>query len=125
MNDLDAYEHFLQSSKQAVRLFLEGMNRENLDMLINGVRKNRQALARVGEKANTPIETSMLTKLCDVAEQLGGAGKPSGAGGGDCGIAFMYSKDQVENLFHSWKEVGIKPLTLQPSLEGEHVVINE
>ncbi|MBT2653251.1 MULTISPECIES: phosphomevalonate kinase [Oceanobacillus] len=125
VNDLDAYEHFLQSSKQAVRLFLEGMNRENLDMLINGVRKNRQALARVGEKANTPIETSMLTKLCDVAEQLGGAGKPSGAGGGDCGIAFMYSKDQVENLFHSWKEVGIKPLTLQPSLEGEHVVINE
>lgn len=125
VSDSDAYEHFLQSSKEAVGLFLDGMNSENLSMLMDGVRKNRQALAHVGQKAKTPIETSMLTKLCDLAEQLGGAGKPSGAGGGDCGIAFMYSKDQAENLFHAWAEVGIKPLTLQPSLEGEQVVIEE
>lgn len=125
VSDSDAYEHFLQSSKEAVGLFLDGMNSENLSMLMDGVRKNRQALAHVGQKAKTPIETSMLTKLCDLAEQLGGAGKPSGAGGGDCGIAFMYSKDQAENLFHAWAEVGIKPLTLQPSLEGEHVLIEE
>ncbi|MFS0749459.1 phosphomevalonate kinase [Oceanobacillus sp. 1P07AA] len=124
-SDSDAYEYFLQSSEEAVRLFLDGMNKENLDMLMTGVQKNRQALVYVGEKANTPIETPMLSNLCDLAERLGGAGKPSGAGGGDCGIAFMYSKEQVDNLFHAWKEVGIKPLTLQPSLEGECTLTNE
>ena len=44
------------------------------------------------------------------------AGKPSGAGGGDCGIAVSLLEDSPEKqqqLFREWEKVGIIPLTLQ------------
>ncbi|MFC4024913.1 phosphomevalonate kinase [Oceanobacillus longus] len=113
-----AFQTFLKNSDEAVANFLTGMEEEDFNLLIRGVKQNRQALAAVGRHANTWIETPLLSKLCDLAETFGGAGKPSGAGGGDCGIAFMPTKEKAEGLMKTWEEVGIKPLTLQLNSHG-------
>ncbi len=113
-----AFDSFLKNSENAVGDFLTGMEEENVELLLKGVRKNRQALSTVGKDANTPIETPLLSKLCDLAESLGGAGKPSGAGGGDCGIAFMPTQEKADELMKLWEKAGIKPLTLQPNSHG-------
>ncbi|UJL46609.1 phosphomevalonate kinase [Virgibacillus sp. NKC19-16] len=111
---LAKFQQFLTNSEEAVGYFLKGMTESDVDLLLRGVKKNRQALATVGKHADVAIETPLLRTLCDLAEGYGGAGKPSGAGGGDCGIAFMPSKEKAEALMQAWEQAGIKPLDIQP-----------
>ncbi len=112
------YEQFLSDSGKAVGSFLDGVQHDYATKVIEGVRLNRQALSVVGKNAGVDIETSALTVLCDLAEKHGGAGKPSGAGGGDCGIAFMPSEEQANELMKAWKKAGIKPLDLTLCSDG-------
>ncbi|RKQ29083.1 phosphomevalonate kinase [Oceanobacillus halophilus] len=117
-NNPEQFYRFLEDSKFAVNKFYTGMNESNLSLVLEGVKENRRALAKVGEHANTPIETVQLSNLCNLAEQHGGAGKPSGAGGGDCGIAFMPSKEKAEHVIKAWEKEGIKPLFIHPYPHG-------
>lgn len=112
------FEAFLTTSETAVNHILTGMETENIPLLLEGIKQNRQSLAKVGRDAGAPVETPLLSTLCDLAEQYGGAGKPSGAGGGDCGIAFMPTKAKAEALMEAWCEAGIKPLDIQPNPFG-------
>ncbi|AXI11062.1 phosphomevalonate kinase [Oceanobacillus zhaokaii] len=121
-DNLEQYEKFLHDSEAAVGTFFKGMEEESVADLLEGVKANRQALATVGKHANAPIETPLLATLCNLAEQFGGAGKPSGAGGGDCGIAFMPSREQATELMRAWEEAGIKPLALQPNSHGAMLI---
>lgn len=113
-----AFQQFLNDSETAVAAFFQGMQEKNIPLLLEGVKKNRQSLAAVGRASNTEIETPLLRTLCDLAEQYGGAGKPSGAGGGDCGIAFMPSREKAEALMDAWEKAGIKPLDIQVNEAG-------
>ncbi len=112
------FHAFLKSSEKAVHKFLTGMDEENPSSILTGIKENRLALAEIGKQADVLIETPLLTTLSDLAEKLGGAGKPSGAGGGDCGIAFMPTKRQREELFHAWERAGIKPLAIKSHPAG-------
>ncbi|WP_246202653.1 phosphomevalonate kinase [Virgibacillus doumboii] len=109
------YEAFLTDSQTAVSTFLKGISEEDTSLIFKGIKQNRHALAAVGQNANAEVETPLLKKLCDLAEAYGGAGKPSGAGGGDCGIAFLPSRDKAEQLMKVWEQAGIKPLDIVTS----------
>lgn len=117
----DQFQQFLTDSEQAVDNFLKGMTESDTSLLLKGVKQNRRALAKVGENAKVAIETPLLSKLCDLAEQYGGAGKPSGAGGGDCGIAFMPSKEAAQEVMEAWTLAGIKPLDIKVNPYGAKV----
>ncbi|MFD1453718.1 phosphomevalonate kinase [Oceanobacillus sojae] len=106
------YEQFLSESRVAVSNFLNGVTYADPVQIIEGIRLNRRALAELGRNGGVDVETPALTDLCDLAEQHGGVGKPSGAGGGDCGIAFLPSEEKAEQLKNAWKKAGIKPLDL-------------
>lgn len=112
------FTSFLKNSDEAVSSFLRGAKTEDVSELFHGIKKNRQALAKVGSEAKTHIETPLLGELCELAEQYGGAGKPSGAGGGDCGIAFLPSRTNALELQQAWAQNGIKPLALTVSKNG-------
>lgn len=114
----EAFKEFLQESERAVQMLLTGMEEENESLLFRGVKANREALATVGKQAQVSIETPDLRKLSDLAEELGGAGKSSGAGGGDCGIAFMPTKEAAQRLYNAWETSHIRPLPLQSHPEG-------
>lgn len=117
-SNLNKYQEFLRNSKEAVEHFLRGVQAENISLILQGIKQNRFALIKVGKEAQTELETSMIAQLCNLAEKLGGTAKQSGAGGGDCGIAFMPSIESANNLTHVWKEAGIIPLELQPYFNG-------
>ena len=72
----------------------------------------RKALTYLGSRAGIEIETASLQLLAKVAFEAGGAGKVSGAGGGDCGIAFATSVEQADAVRRAWREAGIEPLAL-------------
>src|SRR5699024_8989683 len=108
------YAEFMVQSNTAVRGVLTGMNENDINLFFEGIQMNRVALQKLGEKAGVPIETEELKTLCDVAEKLGGVAKPSGAGGGDCGIAFVSSHEKANELAQAWEKEGIQTLDIQP-----------
>lgn len=113
-----AYAAFLAGSKAAVEDVLHGMQHNDLARFLKGIEANRVVLAELGLAANVVIETERLLELSEIAKDLGGAGKLSGAGGGDCGIAFVQSEFAADILKRQWELAGIKPLNMVMSLTG-------
>lgn len=121
-SNLQQFRQFLIDSELAVAKILKGIKEKSISTLLEGVKENRNCLAVVGEDAEVEIETALLAKLADLAEEFGGAGKLSGAGGGDCGIAFMRTIEEMRQLQVAWKSSGIRPLAIQPYSKGAHLI---
>lgn len=113
INDQQSYDNFLSASESAVEDILLGMKQDNSAGFLRGIEKNRIALATLGRAAGITIETERLYQLSLAAKLLAGAGKLSGAGGGDCGIAFVDAAEKVTALNEAWIAVGIKVLTMR------------
>lgn len=120
-----AYNQFLTDSKEAVRIIVDGIRNDDFNKFVKGIKSNRHALATLGEIAQVPIETEKLAVLSDSAEQLDGAGKLSGAGGGDCGLAFLRSSENRQKLYKQWERHGIKPLSLSIENHGTTTIYDE
>lgn len=117
LTEPQSYEQFLKESAHAVACFVKGFEQGNNELVLDGISQNRYALRKIGEAAGVPIETPKLKVLCDLADEFGRA-KPSGAGGGDCGIAFIHHRSQRESLYGAWTKAGILPLHLRVSENG-------
>ncbi|MDY0395007.1 hypothetical protein RWE15_11945 [Virgibacillus halophilus] len=57
----------------AVEKFMTGIEQNDIEKLLAGVTLNRKALKKVGQAADVPIETPLLSTLCDLAEKHGGS----------------------------------------------------
>jgi phosphomevalonate kinase len=113
-----AYEDFLAASRTAVEHLAAGLQSANRFRALDAVRRNGDALRRLGEVADIPIVTPALQRLIEAAEEAGGAGKSSGAGGGDCGVALVFGEVEAIRLEAAWHAVGIAPLRLGTSDAG-------
>lgn len=107
------YQRFLDASDAAVGLALEGFAANDSSAVLRGLTANHEALQRLGHAAQAPIETELLARLAALADYAGGAGKSSGSGAGDCGIALI-APCLAEALRREWREAGIHPLELVP-----------
>lgn len=116
----EAYADFLTESSLAVNKIITGFHQNDSDMVLAGMKDNRFSLLKIAKLANVIIETPELERLANLADQFG-SGKSSGAGGGDCGIAFVKEESQVEKLKIEWDEVGIQSLNLKASLQGSYI----
>lgn len=76
------------------------------------IRSVRALLQRLSDSTGSLIETEALHDLCEIAETHGAAAKPSGAGGGDCGIALAHSHTEAQTILSGWEAAGIRPLDL-------------
>ena len=101
-------------ASKAIAAWIKGDRAAFLDTL----RFNRHLLAELSSASGVPIETAKLKKLADIAEKYGAAGKPSGAGGGDCGIAVTYNQETADKISDAWKAEGIIPLDVSLASEG-------
>jgi phosphomevalonate kinase len=86
--------------------------------LLAAVDRSGDLLARLGTVLGLPIVTPALARLVAAARRAGAAAKPSGAGGGDCGIALADSPAQAEAVRAAWRAEGIVPLPLAVGAAG-------
>jgi phosphomevalonate kinase len=111
--------HFTARSDACVHALIGAIERGEDNRLLQQVRTARQLLADLDDELRLGIFTTRLTALCDAAEAAGGAAKPSGAGGGDCGIAFLdaTATREIAQLRKAWAAAGVLPLSthLQPT----------
>src|SRR3989338_4368326 len=108
-NEKDYHMRFSEiaaTAKNAINDFKKGdWNSFTLHLL-----ENENLLAELGKASGVNIETPELKLLSDLAADCGGAGKLSGAGGGDCGIATCFDESIAKDIETKWKEAGLHPL---------------
>lgn len=83
-----------------------------------------QAMAALGEAAGCDIVTRPHAVFAALARRHGGAAKPSGAGGGDLGVAFTVGADATRALRDDARAAGLTLLSLgapAPGLRLENV----
>jgi phosphomevalonate kinase len=86
----------ISAAAEKLRDALESDNRE---LALRAVRSGAAAMAALGESAQVPIVTPELLRACALASAAGAAGKPSGAGGGDCAVIVAFgdeARDRAE-----------------------------
>ena len=77
-----------------------------------------RAMNRLGQEAGAPIVTQEHERVMTIAAEMGGAAKPSGAGGGDCAVA-VFAQHQDAALFESrCAKEGLRILDLRLHVEG-------
>ena len=107
-----AERRFLARSDECVQAAIGALERGDDRELQHRIRQARQVLAALDDEARLGIFTPRLTALCDAAEAVGGAAKPSGAGGGDCGIALLdaTAQEDILQLREKWAAAGVLPM---------------
>ena len=72
-------------------------------------------LRSMAEAAGLPYLTPQLEKIRSRAEELGGASKPSGAGGGDCAIALLPDIEAEQAFLSQIRKDGFVTIPVLPS----------
>ncbi|MHA4819821.1 phosphomevalonate kinase [Streptomyces aculeolatus] len=114
-----SHRAFVATSTGIVHAVADALDKGDGPGLLHQIRRARSELARLDDEVGLGIFTTELTALCDAAEAVGGAAKPSGAGGGDCGIALLpaHAPHGISRLRQRWAAAGVLPLPLDPAPE--------
>jgi phosphomevalonate kinase len=96
----------------------DAVTRDDAATLLDAVDRSAALLVRLGNELDLPLVTPALATLVRVAQRAGAAAKPSGAGGGDCGIALATSAAQAAAVRAAWQEAGILPLPVTIAEQG-------
>lgn len=106
------HSQFLADSKICVEQLIVACQTNDLVSARQAITQNRKLLQDFAGGMGLVIETPQLSQLCDLAQTYGAVAKSSGAGGGDCGICLVDSKEQKAAIETAWRQAGILPLTL-------------
>jgi len=112
------YWKVINAIKGVTEQLIVAINASDKEKILVLLKQNRVLLKELSDKSKNNLETPELAKLADLADALGAAGKFSGAGGGDCGIAVCFDDDSAENVKKAWKENGIVPVDVKISEKG-------
>ena len=99
-------KEFLEKSEEIIRNLKNGIEQGNKKIISENVEENSKLLKMLHEK----IYSRKLLELVESSEGLDICAKSSGAGGGDCGIAISFNKNDTEKLLERWESKGIELL---------------
>lgn len=99
-------KEFLEKSEEIVRNLKNGIEQGNKKIISENVEENGKLLSLLHKK----IYSQKLLELVESAKGLDICAKSSGAGGGDCGIAISFNRNDTEKLLGRWESRGIELL---------------
>lgn len=97
---------FLQASKDTVANLVKALEVGQEETIIDLL----EQASRFLEGLSSDIYTPLLRQLKNASRDLKAVAKSSGAGGGDCGIAFSFDQDSTTLLKKRWADLGIELL---------------
>jgi mevalonate kinase len=98
--------------------FISGCANDDADRVMRMARYATPQLAALGGHIGLPIVTPALAEAAKLAEALGGAAKPSGAGGGDVGVAFLTDRGAAETFRQRAPHIGLEILSIRTGASG-------
>ena len=111
------HRRFMAASSACVRALEAALRAGDTHTVLQQVDAAGRELALLDAQVGLGVFTPALRALVARARAAGAAAKPSGAGGGDCGIALL-PKDAARSrswLHRAWKRAGVLPLPLKPA----------
>ncbi|WP_210603915.1 phosphomevalonate kinase [Brevibacterium oceani] len=111
------FASFTAESHALVDDLVAACDDDDAEQALQTIGRARTLLQRLGFTSGSLIETETLRRLCEIAEDHGAAAKPSGAGGGDCGIALAPNHTDAQAILTGWEAEGIRPLPLSAHRE--------
>lgn len=111
-SDSDAKQTLLASSRIAVQQMTRGLDDDDALVIMQAYAASRDALLAYDAETGGAIETEALAKLREIAEAAGAIAKPSGAGGGDCGVVMCESHIELHRMKSEWHNADITELGL-------------
>ncbi len=115
------YKRCYDNIANLVRELIPFWKKTEKEKILQLLRKNEDYLREFGELSGVNIETPELKKMSEIANNLGAAGKLSGAGGGDCGIAICFDKDTAEKIKSEWNNAGLYVIDTNLDKDGVRV----
>lgn len=101
----------------AARGFLMAWQRGDVAAVLAAVEGANSGYAHLGEVLEAKLLTDEHLRIAEVARKLGGAAKPSGAGGGDLAVVFLPTVEAQQRFD---REIDVLPISESPV--GLHVV---
>lgn len=117
----DFEETFQEDIKQVVDSLVLSVQTKDVPLFQAAIVKNRQILQSLAQQSGLIIETKDLSTLIDLALDHGGVAKSSGAGGGDCGLAFFEKDLSLKPVLDAWRSSNIQVLPLTIYEEENYV----
>lgn len=116
--DASMYRRAIAPLHEASHGLLDAIERGDVSGAIACAAAHHDAMDQLGRTVGAPIVTSELTLANELARSVGGAAKPSGAGGGDVAIAFLRHEDARNELREACLARGLTLLSLELGDEG-------
>jgi phosphomevalonate kinase len=101
------YKPYAKELASCTEDFLCAIESSDEEAVLASVKRSRHELKKLGDLSGVELETPELKILCDIAQSCGGAAKFSGAGGGDCGVAFCFDREVEQAIVSEWERSGI------------------
>ncbi|MGX7091780.1 phosphomevalonate kinase [Hutsoniella sourekii] len=121
LSDPVVYQAYLVEVQLIVQELYQAIQEQQPAAFLEAIINHRHLLQDLGTAYDLPIETEPLQQLIDLANANGWVAKSSGAGGGDCGLAFKYQGQDEDRrqLQQDWQQAGIDLLNADvcPSFE--------
>ena len=102
----------------AARAFTAACVDDTAAGIIEAVTQANVLLGVLGREMGLPIVTPALAEGAKLAAALGGAAKPSGAGGGDVGVAFLTDEKAAETFRARAPHLGLEILSIRTGADG-------
>jgi len=96
----------------AVTRFEAGLFARDAAEILASISAAHLGMETLGQAADIPIVTPLLAHAALLAAEVGGAAKPSGAGGGDVGVAFLPDREAADEFRARARDVGLGILDL-------------
>ena len=115
---ISAWDQADPTARRAVMVELDDVATEAVHAWVGGrtqrffqrVEAYRDGLARLGALIEQPIVTPLDLQVADVARRLGGAAKPSGAGGGEMAVVFAPNDEALAAMLVACQAIGAPPV---------------
>jgi phosphomevalonate kinase len=108
----ETHRQLLPPIADAVTRFEAGLFARDAGEIFASIGAAHVGMEMLGQAAGVPIVTPVLAHAAVVAAEVGGAAKPSGAGGGDVGIAFLPDPEAAEEFRVRARGLGLGILDL-------------
>ncbi|HKB75827.1 MAG TPA: hypothetical protein VKC58_04475 [Myxococcales bacterium] len=84
------WRHHVQALSAQEGALRESLERGDRSATLEAVRRAAATMGALGDDAQVTVVTQDLARACGIASAAGAAGKPSGAGGGDCAVVLAW-----------------------------------
>jgi len=111
--DPSSYRQNIGDIATAARSMIGALENQDTDGLLEAVRSHHRSMAALGEASGAPIVEANLRQIAELAESVGGAAKPSGAGGGDVALGFFRTEDEAATFIATCADRGFQEVALE------------